>query len=154
RKVGKSSPVATPATATRLKSATTPVRIQPPTSDSWLSSLRREVKCGAPHLYRLTRSGAPSMGWCHCLRLRAGGRLPGVNRGGTMMRSRWGGLVVLVAAVAITSARSAAGAESMAVTQGQQLYTKYCASCHGPTGKGDGPKATSTTPKASDLTQI
>jgi mono/diheme cytochrome c family protein len=71
-----------------------------------------------------------------------------------MMRSRWGGLVVMVAAVGLMSARSVAGAESMGVTHGQKLYTKYCASCHGANGKGDGPKAASTTPKASDLTQI
>lgn len=72
-----------------------------------------------------------------------------------MRNSRWGGLAVTVAAVVgLVGARPASGAESAAVSQGQQLYTKYCASCHGPAGKGDGPQASSTTPKASDLTQI
>jgi mono/diheme cytochrome c family protein len=72
-----------------------------------------------------------------------------------MMRSRWGGgLVGMVATIGLLSARSVAGADNMGLTQGQQLYAKYCASCHGPTGKGDGPQAAGTTPKASDLTQI
>lgn len=72
-----------------------------------------------------------------------------------MMRSsRWGGLVAMVVGVGLLGLRSASGAESQAVTHGRELYTKYCASCHGPNGKGDGPQASSTTPKASDLTQI
>ena len=75
-----------------------------------------------------------------------------------MMRSsRWGGLAVTAAAVAVgglVGARTACGAEDPGVVQGQKLYTKYCASCHGSAGKGDGPQAASTTPKASDLTQI
>jgi mono/diheme cytochrome c family protein len=73
-----------------------------------------------------------------------------------MMRSsRWGGLAVTAAAVVgLVGARPASGAEDPGVAQGQKLYTKYCASCHGPGGKGDGPQAASTTPKASDLTQI
>jgi len=71
-----------------------------------------------------------------------------------MRRSRWGGLAVLVAATAALGVRPASGAESQGVIHGRELYTKYCASCHGPAGKGDGPQASSTTPKASDLTQI
>jgi mono/diheme cytochrome c family protein len=73
-----------------------------------------------------------------------------------MMRSsRWGGLAVTAAAViGLVGARPVAGAEDPGVVQGQKLYNKYCASCHGPGGKGDGPQAASTTPKASDLTQI
>jgi mono/diheme cytochrome c family protein len=64
-------------------------------------------------------------------------------------------LAVTVAAVlALGLAESASGADDPGVAQGQQFYTQYCASCHGPAGKGDGPKAASTTPKASDLTQI
>ena len=56
---------------------------------------------------------------------------------------------MLVASV--TTAR----ADDPGVAQGQQLYAQYCASCHGSTGKGDGPEGRSlTTPKASDLTQI
>jgi len=62
--------------------------------------------------------------------------------------------VTVVAAVGLLAAQPAQGADDPGVAQGQQLYAKYCASCHGPGGKGDGPKAASTTPKASDLTQI
>jgi len=72
-----------------------------------------------------------------------------------MMRSRrWGGLAVTAAVIGLVGARPAAGAEAPGVAQGHKYYTKYCASCHGPDGKGDGPQAASTTPKASDLTQI
>ena len=71
-----------------------------------------------------------------------------------MRSSRWGGLAVTAAVIGLVGARPAAGAEDPGVVQGQKLYTKYCASCHGPAGKGDGPQAASTTPKASDLTQV
>ncbi len=37
---------------------------------------------------------------------------------------------------------------------GQQMFTSYCAPCHGRTGKGDGPAAPALTPKPSDLTQL
>ncbi|MEO8603931.1 MAG: cytochrome c [bacterium] len=47
-----------------------------------------------------------------------------------------------------------ARADDPGVTHGQMLYTKYCASCHGPGGKGDGPAAAKLTPKPTDLTQI
>src|SRR5215471_15561496 len=97
------------------------------------------------------------MGWTIAVGRLAAGRTRGANRrGGMMMRSsRWGGLVVTAAAVVgLVGARPVAGAEDPGVVQGQKLYTKYCASCHGPGGKGDGPQAASTTPKASDLTQI
>jgi mono/diheme cytochrome c family protein len=63
-------------------------------------------------------------------------------------------VVTVVAAVGLLTEPRAQGADNPGVAQGQQLYTQYCASCHGAGGKGDGPKAASTTPKASDLTQI
>jgi mono/diheme cytochrome c family protein len=69
------------------------------------------------------------------------------RRGGWMMTA-----VVLVAAVATGAPQ--AWAEDMAVTQGQKLYTKYCASCHGATGTGDGPVGKMLNPPASDLTTI
>ena len=72
-----------------------------------------------------------------------------------MMRSSRGGLVVSVAAiVGWLVAAPAWGAEDIAVQQGKQLYSKYCASCHGSGGKGDGVVGTMLTPKAADLTQI
>jgi mono/diheme cytochrome c family protein len=39
-----------------------------------------------------------------------------------------------------------------AVTAGQELYSQNCASCHGDTGKGDGPAAAALDPKPRDLT--
>jgi mono/diheme cytochrome c family protein len=35
---------------------------------------------------------------------------------------------------------------------GKELYTKHCAGCHGPAGKGDGPAAKAINPKPNDLT--
>ncbi len=36
--------------------------------------------------------------------------------------------------------------------KGKDLYTKDCAACHGPTGKGDGPAAAALNPKPADFT--
>lgn len=35
--------------------------------------------------------------------------------------------------------------------KGKEIYTKFCASCHGPNGKGDGPAAAALTPKPRNL---
>ncbi|MBI3325838.1 MAG: cytochrome c [Nitrospinae bacterium] len=35
--------------------------------------------------------------------------------------------------------------------QGKEVYAQFCASCHGETGKGDGPAAPALTPKPKDL---
>ena len=46
---------------------------------------------------------------------------------------------------------------SAAVTKpsdGLEMFTSYCAPCHGRTGKGDGPAAKALNPKPADLTQI
>lgn len=37
---------------------------------------------------------------------------------------------------------------------GQQLYTRFCASCHGPAGRGDGPVAPTLNIVVPDLTGI
>lgn len=37
---------------------------------------------------------------------------------------------------------------------GQSTYGLYCATCHGPAGRGDGPMASVLTRKPADLTQI
>jgi mono/diheme cytochrome c family protein len=36
---------------------------------------------------------------------------------------------------------------------GAVLYARYCASCHGPQGRGDGPAAPALSPHPSDLTR-
>jgi mono/diheme cytochrome c family protein len=37
---------------------------------------------------------------------------------------------------------------------GKEMFTSYCAVCHGPSGKGDGPAANALTKKPADLTQL
>lgn len=37
--------------------------------------------------------------------------------------------------------RSAVPSSADSVAAGKRLYTRWCANCHGPTGKGDGPGA-------------
>jgi mono/diheme cytochrome c family protein len=39
-------------------------------------------------------------------------------------------------------------------TSGKAMYAEYCAVCHGPTGKGDGPAAAALKKRPSDLTLI
>ena len=39
-------------------------------------------------------------------------------------------------------------------SSGKEMYTAYCASCHGPSGKGDGPPSASLKVPPADLTQI
>lgn len=73
------------------------------------------------------------------------------------MRSRCGGLVGTVVAVAVVEllgARPAMAVSQAAIDLGQKLYTQYCASCHGADGKGNGPAAAKLTPKPTDLTQL
>jgi mono/diheme cytochrome c family protein len=38
------------------------------------------------------------------------------------------------------------------VERGKSLFVQYCASCHGPAGKGDGPAASVLNPKPKNLT--
>ncbi len=41
--------------------------------------------------------------------------------------------------------------DAAAITAGQTIYAANCASCHGDTGKGDGPAGAALDPKPSDL---
>jgi mono/diheme cytochrome c family protein len=41
-----------------------------------------------------------------------------------------------------------------ATTSGEVLYRRYCASCHGTTGVGDGPAAESLSPRPTDLRRL
>jgi len=68
---------------------------------------------------------------------------------------RVSGLVVSAVLISnVVTLASTARADDPGVTHGQQLYTKYCASCHGAAGKGDGPAGAKLNPKPGDLTQI
>lgn len=50
------------------------------------------------------------------------------------------------------TAAAPAGGAGGDVQRGQQLFAQNCATCHGTTGKGDGPAAAALNPKPQDLT--
>jgi len=58
-------------------------------------------------------------------------------------------LLLLVLAIALGCAR-----ETEVDLSGEDTFLRYCASCHGPGGRGDGPLAASLTKPPADLTQI
>lgn len=66
---------------------------------------------------------------------------------------RWLGLAAAAAPVAWSSAPAAAVSQEAGRT-GQQLYRTHCASCHGTTGRGDGPLAEYLTVRPANLTGI
>jgi mono/diheme cytochrome c family protein len=54
-----------------------------------------------------------------------------------------------------TALQSASFAQTSPVGEaGRGEYLRYCASCHGPEARGDGPVAASLSPKVPDLTKI
>jgi len=61
--------------------------------------------------------------------------------------------VVVLSSAANVFAGQAPAAGTSAGT-GSGLYINYCASCHGPNAKGDGPMASVLTKKPADLTMI
>lgn len=67
-------------------------------------------------------------------------------------------LVVLVLCGAATVASAQSTDERFAAlrarTLGLDLFTEHCASCHGRTGHGDGPRAKEMSPRPSDLTRL
>lgn len=44
--------------------------------------------------------------------------------------------------------------EETVINRGKELYTNRCLSCHGPSGKGDGPAAASLVHRPPDLTRV
>jgi mono/diheme cytochrome c family protein len=65
--------------------------------------------------------------------------------------------LVAALSVALLGARSLSAAQPTAESPeqtGAQLYTTYCASCHGVSGLGDGPLAMVLTVKPFDLTRL
>lgn len=44
------------------------------------------------------------------------------------------------------------GLDTADATRGRELYGQHCASCHGPSGKGDGPGAAGLNPPPADFT--
>jgi mono/diheme cytochrome c family protein len=49
---------------------------------------------------------------------------------------------------------AACARDTSADASGRDTYLRYCASCHGPEGRGDGPLAGSLTQRPADLTQL
>jgi mono/diheme cytochrome c family protein len=72
-------------------------------------------------------------------------------RGGASMRSARS-VVLLLTMMLLAAARSPARAAEPA--SGELLYRRYCASCHGVGGRGDGPVAGALQPPPSDLTRL
>lgn len=63
-------------------------------------------------------------------------------------------MMFVVGAIVFTALWLAAGAwaDHGDAAKGKQTYAKFCASCHGNAGKGDGPGAAALNPKPKDLT--
>ena len=64
---------------------------------------------------------------------------------------------LLFATTAAVLGVTAWGQESIPMTfslSGAEMYTTWCASCHGASGKGDGPTAAALKTKPADLTQL
>lgn len=61
-----------------------------------------------------------------------------------------GSMVLIV----VTTLSPGCQTEEPGETSGQLLFERYCASCHGLTGEGDGPVAEFLTPPPTDLTQL
>ncbi len=85
-----------------------------------------------------------------------GGR---ASRGGTAVMAI--GAVAVVVAMALVASRglgvqrlpaNPVPATETSLTQGKALYGQYCLSCHGATGRGDGPQAARLDPNSLDLT--
>lgn len=67
------------------------------------------------------------------------------------------GLAILATALAALPAAAlppGSSGEQVAVESGDYLYKTYCASCHGASGKGDGPLAPSLRVQPADLTRF
>jgi len=61
------------------------------------------------------------------------------------------GLILAGASLALAAAWMA-GAQPDEDPAGRSLYIRYCADCHGPSGRGDGPAAAELRPPPADLT--
>ncbi|WP_129774900.1 c-type cytochrome [Peristeroidobacter soli] len=60
----------------------------------------------------------------------------------------------LICTAALLSWNATASAADYVAMSGQELYGRFCASCHGMTGRGDGPVASSFKVEVPDLTLI
>ena len=68
-------------------------------------------------------------------------------------------LVTLLGCVVLSAQDKPAAIEKVSVSptspdSGRQMFAHYCAACHGPSGKGDGPAAASFKKAPRDLTKL
>lgn len=63
--------------------------------------------------------------------------------------SKWSLMALVLSVAFLISVLGTAQAADLA--KGKSTFTSFCASCHGPTGKGDGPAAAGLNPKPRDL---
>lgn len=63
-------------------------------------------------------------------------------------------LFVSIAPVQTVPSKNAATSSPESIAAGAKLYGRYCATCHGTVGKGDGAGGAKLNPKPSDLTDV
>ena len=61
-------------------------------------------------------------------------------------------LLALLVMLAVALLSTTIAGQAADVDQGKKLYGQFCASCHGQSGKGDGPAAAALNPKPRDHT--
>ena len=76
-----------------------------------------------------------------------------MNTWSTLARSAAQALLFGLVLIFLLS-KTAFAQEDEIIAGGKLKYQKYCANCHGPAGKGDGPLAKMLTIKPADLTQM
>lgn len=63
-------------------------------------------------------------------------------------------VILLMGSIALLGWNAAACGADYVAMSGKELYDRFCASCHGVTGRGDGPVASSLKVEVPDLTLI
>ncbi|HEY8520054.1 MAG TPA: c-type cytochrome [Gammaproteobacteria bacterium] len=66
----------------------------------------------------------------------------------------WGSPLVAALAACLCCGGAAAQTFTLADLSGEELFERFCAACHGPEGRGDGPVARTLNVLVPDLTQI
>jgi mono/diheme cytochrome c family protein len=70
------------------------------------------------------------------------------------MRSYTSALTLFLAPFLVPSASAAEKLDPAAAAKGKLVYERYCASCHGKEGRGDGPVAAELRTVTTDLTRL
>ena len=68
--------------------------------------------------------------------------------------ARWGWLLLASSALGASAGADQAEIDQVLADMGSEFYERYCGSCHGVGGKGDGPAAGSLKTPPADLTRI